>query len=79
MTASYEVIESIDQIKVDSTDVIDKAQQELFPAKGWASGYHYILSRSKDIALLEVVGADREGKIKKVYFDGYTGKRFIPT
>ncbi|MBD3919195.1 hypothetical protein H8B09_10565 [Paenibacillus sp. PR3] len=78
MSSMNEVIERLGTIKIDSTDVIERAQQELFPAKGWASGYHFRLSRSSDIALLEVVGADREGKIKKVYYDGYTGKRYIP-
>ncbi|WP_157273037.1 hypothetical protein [Paenibacillus daejeonensis] len=79
MTSINEVIDSIDAIKFDSSALIQKVQSDLMPAKGWATGYHFILSRGIDFDLIEVVGADKEGLLKKLYFNGQTGESINPT
>jgi hypothetical protein len=73
-TNDNEVLSSVDNFKMDSTDAILIARKQLRPGNIWTNGYHFILSKSGNIVLLEVVGADQNNKIKRLYFNAITGK-----
>lgn len=64
-----------DNIKVDSTDLIEKAIRdfELMPGIDWANGYHFSLMNNGKITALVITGLTGNGQFTQVYYDSRTG------
>lgn len=64
-----------DWMKIDSTDVIENAKENLHlkPGAGWANGYHFSLMNNGKQTFMTVTGLNEENRFTQVFFDIQTG------
>ncbi|MEK4404793.1 hypothetical protein MKZ26_10250 [Sporosarcina sp. FSL K6-6792] len=66
---------SYDEIKLDSSDVLQLAKDKygLNPGKDWATGYHFTLDNIDGIPILTVFGNDRDSRFTRISFNAKNG------
>ncbi|GKU24911.1 hypothetical protein [Clostridium folliculivorans] len=69
------VIIDFDSIKVDSTEIIEKAKKDfkLKPGIDWANGFHFSLMNNGKQTFMTVTGLNQDNKFTQIYYDSKTG------
>lgn len=64
-----------DEIKLDSSDVLQLAKDkyDLKKGKGWATGYHFTLDNIEGTPILTVIGNDRDKRFTRISFNTRNG------
>ncbi len=67
---------SYDEIKLDSSDVVQLAKDKygLNPGKDWATGYHFTLDNIDGLPILTVLGNDRDSRFTRISFNAKNGE-----
>ncbi|MGN7478615.1 hypothetical protein ACTHOQ_12235 [Solibacillus silvestris] len=64
-----------DEIKLDSSDVLELAKDKFGLKKGkdWATGYHFTLNSIEGIPILTVIGVDQDNYFTRISFNAQNG------